>query len=354
MHARSRVAFLVASLLVGSATFAAADPKKASEFSESVTVADKAIDKKIKVKGWDGDLRVGASFAVASNSNVVGSPDGTTLVMGAQLNGALSYRSGNHDWRNRLAIVEAATRTPPLDELVKSADSLAIESLYFYRIKGSWIGPFARFNLGTALFEGTDYRTGEVTYRIKPVEGTAFDLNSNALHLSDPFGPLLLQEAVGFFGEPLSKKELKVEIWAAFGARQTLLANDQYALDDDSKTKDVIEIKELEDYAQAGPVAGLSLRGSVVKDVIGYFARGEAMIPVIKTNLPAGDDRGAIDLTNVLIEAGLAIKAFSWGSINYSFRALREPQLLDKFQLQHSLLLTFTYTLLKSEQQKKK
>ncbi|MBW2733684.1 MAG: hypothetical protein JRH20_14955 [Deltaproteobacteria bacterium] len=351
MKIHTRASLFIFIVVLSVTQLAVAKEKKASKFSESITVADKAIVKKAKIEGWSGDLRLGATFAVASNSNVVGSPDGTTLVLGAQLKGSLAYRSGPHDWRNRLSITETATQAPPLDKLLKSSDALSLESLYFYRIANSWIGPFVRFSLNTALFEGTDYRTENVIYRVKGLQRT-FDIPADELHLSDPFGPLMLQEAVGFFGEPLNKKPIKIELWAAFGARQTLLADQQFALNDDDKTKDIIEVKELEDYAQAGPIAGLSVSGSLVKDVLGYFARGEAMIPVVKTDLPAGDDRSAIDLMNVLIEAGLSIKVFSWAAINYSFRALREPQLLDRFQLQNSLLLTFTYSLLESAQKK--
>ena len=58
------------------------------------------------------------------------------------------------------------------------------------------------------------------------------------------------------------------------------------------------------------------------------------------------DDKREPDLTYVLIEATLAIKLFSWMSLDYSLRALRQPLVIDDFQIQNSLLLNFSYAVL--------
>jgi len=39
----------------------------------------------------------------------------------------------------------------------------------------------------------------------------------------------------------------------------------------------------------------------------------------------------------------------SWASLDYSFKAIREPQLLDKWQVQNNLLLSFAYTLVRAQ-----
>jgi hypothetical protein len=329
----------------------AADAKKekdVSKFSKNINVIDKADDKKVKKQGWSGDLRIGGSISFASSNNVIGQVDGTTAVFGVQLNAQLNYRSGAHDWRTRLGIQEALTRTPAVDAWVKSMDVLDFETLYFYRIKESWIGPFVRFRMRTALFEGEDQRSQETLYRIARLSGATWERRGTSLQLSDPFGPMSLEEAVGAFLSPLDSKKISIEGWVAFAGRQVVLADNQYALADDDATEDAIEVKELEDFAQAGPSIGISLKGSLFEDMVGYFARGEVMIPVIKTSLPAGDDRNALDLTNVSVEAGLALKVTSWASVNYSLRVLRDPQLLDAWQVQNALLLTFSYALIEA------
>ena len=65
------------------------------------------------------------------------------------------------------------------------------------------------------------------------------------------------------------------------------------------------------------------------------------MTPFAHSALPAGDNRGAMALTNVEIDATLSFKLVDWASLDYELKALRQPQLLDRFQVQNNLLLTF-------------
>ncbi|MCK5797151.1 MAG: hypothetical protein KAI47_08215, partial [Deltaproteobacteria bacterium] len=104
---------------------------------------------------------------------------------------------------------------------------------------------------------------------------------------------------------------------------------------------------------QGGPSLGVLLRGKVYGKKVSYFLDAEAMIPVLN-DLPAGDDRNAAELTNIIVDAGISVKVFSWMSLDYSFRLLRDPQLVDATQLQNNILLTFAYTLFDSAQNKKK
>lgn len=328
--------------------------KKASSFVEGVDVADKEKDKKLEISGWDGGLRLGATFSLSSSRSVVGQIDGETIVLGGQVTGNLNYRNGSHDWRNRFSLSEATSSAPPIDKFIKSNDALVIESLYFYRIANSWIGPFARFQFNTSLFEGYDVRSsaaGFTNYDVARLDGTVERqqrLDGQLFALTNPFGPTTLKESAGAFLNPLNKTAFKLEIWGAFSARQTVLANNQYAVNDDKETPQV-ELKELQDFAQAGPAAGIDISGSLMGNHIGYYARGEFMIPVIKTDLQAGDNRGAVDLTNVAIEAGVQVKVSSWAALSWQIRAIRDPQLIDAFQVQNMILLNFSYTLIKSK-----
>jgi hypothetical protein len=56
---------------------------------------------------------------------------------------------------------------------------------------------------------------------------------------------------------------------------------------------------------------------------------------------PAGEERNALDLTNVEFRANLSVKLVEWASLDYQFKTLREPQLIDDFQIQNNLLFTF-------------
>jgi hypothetical protein len=70
------------------------------------------------------------------------------------------------------------------------------------------------------------------------------------------------------------------------------------------------------------------------------------MMPFVN-DLAEGDDRGLVDLTNMEFGAKLSFKVLEWLSIDYVFRALKQPQLLDEFQIQNNLLLTASYAFFK-------
>jgi hypothetical protein len=75
------------------------------------------------------------------------------------------------------------------------------------------------------------------------------------------------------------------------------------------------------------------------------------MVPFIN-DLREDDDRSAFELTNMEFGASLSFKVFEWLSIDYVFRAIKQPQLLDEFQIQNNLLLTASYAFFKPPKKK--
>ena len=71
------------------------------------------------------------------------------------------------------------------------------------------------------------------------------------------------------------------------------------------------------------------------------------MLPVLNND---SSGRSAADLLNVSAYTDISFKLVSWASLDYKLRVLREPQLVDAWQVQNSLLLSFSYTLLASAQ----
>ena len=115
-------------------------------------------------------------------------------------------------------------------------------------------------------------------------------------------------------------------------------------MDNDDSTPEV-EVKEVDTAVQGGPLAGVDVTGVVTEGRVSYFFSLEVMAPLLNNDPVDRDFHRAL---NLLIEAGLSFKAFSWASLDYRFKLLREPQILDKVQIQNSLLLTFSYALAKS------
>lgn len=296
------------------------------------------VVKEEKPQGWDPALVLGASIALSTNSNFIGQPDGNSFTGGLNLLGRLDLLDGFIDWRNTLSINEVFTRTPVIDDFVKTIDLLLFESVLYYRISPIW-GPFASFKLETAMLQGRDVRPAAIDYSL---DGTVVAEDQTSIKLTDPFQPLQLKEAVGAFLRPISKKSVEVDIRTGFGASQTF-ADGARIIADDAATADVIELISLKDVMQAGWVFGVEAKGELEEGRINYATRAEVMMPFINDD-PA--NRGVTDLTNFDINAKLGFKLFEWASLSYELKIMRLPQLLDAWQIQNNLLLTFSYALI--------
>jgi len=338
------ISALVVMLLLS--TTAAADDDKKTYLPEEVKKAEKRVD------GWDGSLVLGASSSLAQNSNLVGATDGIAWAMGAQVTGGANYMHGQHEWVNTFKLAETYSYTTALDEFVKTVDELSWRSTYLYSLRPiPWLGPFGELKLKTAILPTYDVQSEPYAY-IDPAITTGPLAQDNKLKLSEPFRPLHIEESAGAFAKPIKKDPITVEIKVGFGGKH-IFAADQYAVDKVDKDLKEITLKALEDVHQGGPAASVGAKGELYDKKVTYFALAEAMIPVIN-NQAEGEDKSAVGLTNILFEAGISFKLVSWASLDYSFRALREPQLIDKWQIQNNLLLTFSYTLVKARAVEKK
>ncbi|MBK8481783.1 MAG: hypothetical protein IPL40_11480 [Proteobacteria bacterium] len=260
----------------------------------------------LTTSGWEGELSLGSSVALSQSSNVVGRIDGTSFAVGLKVNGALDWTRDVHEWRNGLTLGETFTRTPAVDQFVKTNDQLLLESIYLYHPRRlPWLGPFARFKLTTALFPGEDVRAAPVTYT------GALSRTADTLRLTDALTPTTLQETVGAFGKPLDRKDLSLELKAGFEARQ-MIADGQLAIADDAATPE-IEVVALKHVVQGGPSVGLIGKGATAEGRVIYGGLAEAMVPAIN-NQAATDQRNALELTNVNLELNLSFKLVSWAS----------------------------------------
>lgn len=297
--------------------------------------------------GWDYLLRIGVNASLGMSNSVIGNTDGNTWTVGVSLDSAANYLVAPHEWRNSLTAGEQFTRTPLVDEFVKSGDIVELESLYMYHVPAvPWFGPFGRFRLATSLFAGSDVRAIESTYTIARASG-AETVIDDRLDLTDPFLPLALKESVGAFVRPETDPAIQFEVLLGFGARETF-ADDQLAVSDSEDTPE-IEVLVLQDVIQAGGELVARIWGELADGDAAYEVGAEVMIPFIN-NLEEGDDRGAFELTNIDLFAGGSLRIVEWASIEYQFRAIREPQLLDEFQIQNLLLLSIGYTFVERQE----
>ncbi|MEO5729071.1 MAG: hypothetical protein ABI134_30545 [Byssovorax sp.] len=287
-------------------------------------------------EGWSPRLALGATASFGDNRSVVGQTDGGTLAFGLKFDVGLDYRRGGHEWRNTLNLAEGMTRTPVIPVFVKSVDQLAVESIYLYHVT-PWFGPFARATMLTSMFRGADIRPAPVTYEIARVTGEVESVTASRLTLSEPFHLMTLKQSLGPFLRPVEREMINVEIRAGLGAQETI-AKGQLAITDDDSPE--IEVKELANVNQLGVQAAADVWGTISDKRVIYRVGVDVMLPLLRTSLVAGDNRSTLDLMNVEMGGQLSFKLVEWASLDYQIKAIREPQVLDAFQVRNSLLLT--------------
>jgi hypothetical protein len=299
-------------------------------------------------------VSAGFTVAFANNNSVVGQVDGSSFSLGMKGDLALDYNHGPHEWRNTLGVVASVTRTPVITDFVKTADNLNLETIYLAHVV-PWFGPFVQVSATTAMFRGTDVRASPVNYVITQTDGTQRFLTTNTrLDLSDPFRPFTFKQAAGLFAQPYVSTPWSLEVRAALGA-QEVIANDQLSVTGVTPAAsatmlpgpplpngfDFVSIKALSNANQLGPELAMSVWGAFVDKRITYKANADFLIPAVHSALAPGDTRGIVRLTNVQLDAKISFHIVDWASLDYQLRALRQPQVLDAFQIQNTLLLTF-------------
>lgn len=285
--------------------------------------------------------KIGPAFSLSfnDNRNVVGQPDGWALNFDVGLPMSIGYRTGDHELRAGLDMQIAYSRTPAIEDFIKSKDVFAFDADYLYHAL-DWLGPYVRFAVDATMLHGYDERSGETSWTITRADGTTDAYLGRRLQLTDPFQPLTIMEMAGLFTRPYKSDGFTFEGRAGFGGLHTL-AEDQLALADDDATPEV-EVKTLNSFDQAAVEMGVALYGAFFENKITWRLAGDVAIPVV--NRPETPDHNIAYYTNVDLSATLSFKLLEWLSLDYAFKAIRRPQLIDEFQIQNNLLLTLSYT----------
>lgn len=340
MRRKTRCSTAVAAVWL--AVWAGAAPARAQVTAEQVADDLVADDQPAEQISEDGlKWKVGPSFSLSfnDNRNVVGQPDGWALNFDVALPLSIGYRTGPHELRASLDTQLAYSRTPAFEDFIKSKDVFAFDADYLFHAL-EWLGPYVRFALDTTMLHGYDERSGETSWIITRADGTTDAALGRRLLLTDPFQPLTITEMAGAFSRPYKSDGFTIEVRAGFGGLHTF-ADDQLALADDDATPEV-EVKTLHSFDQAAVEVGLAMFGSFVENKILWRVAGDVAIPVV--NRPETTGHNIAYYTNVDLSATLSFKLLEWLSLDYAFKVIRRPQLIDEFQIQNNLLLTLSYT----------
>lgn len=312
-------------------------------WAQTDLVAKKEIplDEKAQ-EGWTPKLKLSTNVSLQSSKQVVGQTDGDTYTIGGKIESAMNHKKDTKEWRNSLDYAGATTRTASLPRYVKSSDSLKFETTYLYGLESMpKLGPYVKGSAETAVFKGEDVRAKTVTY-----SGTGINsVTADSYRLTDGFKPLTTKEAVGFFYKFIDRKNTKLEARMGLGGVQVSADGQLYVKKADDTT---VTLDTLESYSQSGLEYGLVWTGQW-NETSSYSLTADFLTP-FGTDIKAGkpcDDCKDLELTNVDIKASASTKVSDWATLAYEYKALKQPQLFNKFQIQHGLVLNIVYDVFK-------
>ncbi len=295
-----------------------------------------------KVMGWSKTANLGANLSFSSSQDVVGQTDGTSQTYGLNLKGGFNRLSEQDEWRNNLSVIGATTRTPSVPRYVKSSDELKFDTLYLFPLPSHpSLGPYVKGDASAPMFKGEDVRAQTQTYRVTKRNGDQRTVAASSLRLTDGFKPLTTKEGVGFLWKAVQEEKFKLELRLGLGALQ-IDAKGQYSVQGPNAASEIM-VGELSSVSQAGVEVGVSAKGKI-DEKSSYEAGVEAMTPLVN-NKPAGDKRDAVGLTNVDGFAKLTSNITSWASFSYDYKLKIQPQLVERAQQIHMLVLNVNYNL---------
>ncbi len=315
-------------------------------------VSDKPeLKEEEKKYGWFPLLKFSGTLALTQSRNMVGVQDGTNVNFGFSLNSGLDYlhRKG-HQWSSTLDWQLNYLYTSNLDRVTKSMDKFAFETAYLYHIpKAEYLGPFTSFTLKTSIFKGYEVRTTDTPIRKVDKDGnllrTTFVPARENIDLTSFFAPTTLRESVGFFGDLIDEKPVKLQLRAGVGAWE-IFVRDGFTVKDDATTPE-LELRAMEDSVQFGGEFNAKVSGLIFK-MVTYKLKFMVMYPFVHnvdTNL------SGMELMNVEIEYDIGVKITKWASLDYAFKAYHIPFIFEGWQVQNGLFVTLTVGIFGTEEE---
>ena len=328
--------------------------------TEGSLVEDSATEEAVKAAmqrdtGWYPKLRIGGSASMNYNHDVDGVNDGIALTFGIFLKGALDAVYKNFEWQNKLEIEHQQTKTPTIDDFIKTADKIDFQTLLMFRIPGAeWLGPFVRGRFQSSIFPGyyisdkdvyvryyhQDTKIDEKTGTHKEGEQDVPNLlkqtrlrAQNSVKLSDYFDPIIVSETAGIFINPFTDEMLTIQFKAGVSG-QHLFADGAHVSFDDDDDDEYYDVKEIYDTHSLGVEGELELFGVFV-DYVNWSLTGNIYYPFVMS-----DDHGLkdADLIHAQIEAKVSVKMASWASLDYALIVKRQPFVTTDWQITNTIL----------------
>lgn len=289
-----------------------------------------------RADGIDGELATTATLGLTDSLGWTGQDDGTKAAVGFAMRGILELERGAHTWDSRVDVEAAIGKARGAAEVAKARDGVSLESVWRWRAV-SWWGTFARVSLEASPLPSSLDHDSTTTHSILETDGRRQLVDARSLGLTDPGAPLRLRQDVGPVLLPVEVDPARVAIHLGAAARETF-ADGQLAVSDDPTTP-FIDVEATESAMRAGMGGGVEVEGVISVARLRYRARIDLMTPFLYPERP-GNERGALNFTDVDLRAELSFRLVSWASLDYAFQALREPLVLNDYRVRNALFLS--------------
>ena len=334
-----RLVIAVGLLTMGACSALAQDSRKVSEAPKDV-IEKMAVEDTLK--GWNNAVRLSGTFSFTQSDNVVGAQDGSYFQGGVVLDGAWNHYGDRTTWENLMKAQLTQSRTPTLDAFIKSLDNFDFQTTYYYHLKQpSWIGPYARARLNTALFKGFLINSDDEIIRQVYLDGTQNDFllpATDKFQLTTSFEPLLLSQNVGFFATPPGSPGFSVKSKLGFGLQEIVVGDSAFAVQDVEGTPEV-EVKQLEQALQGGAVLDVNVAGKPAPNVSWKVDTSIFLEAFTDSKIEA-------NAFNMDLNGLFSVKLTKWASFDYVLLIKHVPRIVDRWQVQNGVVLTVGFDLM--------
>jgi len=317
----------------------AQDSRKVSETPTDVIEKMAAAD---TLKGWNNALRLSGTFSYTASDNVVGAQDGSYFQGGVVVDGAWNHYGDRTTWENLLKAQLTQSRTPTIDAFIKSLDNFDFQTTYYYQLKQpSWIGPYARARLNTALFKGFLIDSEAQVVRQIYLDGTQNDFllpATDNFQLTSSFEPLLLSQNVGLFASPPGSPGFTFKSKLGFGLQEIVVGDSAFAVQDVEGTPEV-EVKQLEQVVQGGAVLDVNVAGKPAPNVSWKVDTSIFLEAFTDSKIEA-------NAFNMDLNGLFSVKLAKWASFDYVLLIKHVPRIVDRWQVQNGVVLTVGFDLM--------
>jgi hypothetical protein len=295
---------------------------------------------------WFKSLVLGFDGSLVNSQNVVGAVNQTQYSVSGFADAQVGFSAGPHRISSLAQIEEGVSQVIPQEgsaqPLLKATDRVLANTLYTYALEGR-TGPYVRANVESQAFATHELATQDTTVVITQLDGSQETLQlspNETLRTAEAGLPTLLREGVGINTSFLEKnRSTNFNLRLGYGMRQNFYEG-TLALNDQPGTE-ALEYTAVDTFYEEGIeatiVASVRLPGWVVysTDIELFADFGSFTQKWDKTDgwgIPYPP--WAVSWRNTL-----SLRITRNLALNYYLNLDIEPQVIDKPQLEQSLLL---------------